>query len=512
MSAADVSSDVMPISPVWRQAGILLLVALAGLLALYWQTAVSMVSIWTRSETFAHGYVIAPISLWLIWRIRKHLLVLTPRPQLFPCILLLGASLLWCGARMVDVAVLQQFAFVAMLPLTVWAVLGWQVSRVILFPLAFLLLMVPFGEVFLLPMMNFTADFTVAALRLSGMPVYREGLTFMIPSGQWSVVEACSGLRYLIASFTLGLLYAYLTYQSWLKRTLFTLVAILAPIIANGLRAYMIVMLGHYSDMKLAVGVDHLIYGWVFFGIVMLALYWFGAYWREDEPAAPPLPSTIDVATGNARLWLLPLLACMALGPLAASWLARSNPLPVVAPQLVPTEGWQVSAPSTTDIEPNFGHPAAIYRQNWHSPQAAEIGVFVAWYAGRAEETPLISSGNRPYTSKSEGEVEWRLLQQTTVDSPLGPVRQMLVRGTSGTWLVQQVYWISGRFEANDYRAKLIQLWGRLNGHLGQGAAILAYVRVGESPEQYAPLLRQFWQSQEPGLQHSLQRALEKSQ
>ena len=108
--------------------------------------------------------------------------------------------------------------------------------------------------------------------------------------------------------------------------------------------------------------------------------------------------------------------------------------------------------------------------------------------------------------------MEWRLLQQTTVDSPLGPVRQMLVRGTSGTWLVQQVYWISGRFEANDYRAKLIQLWGRLNGHLGQGAAILAYVRVGESPEQYAPLLRQFWQSQEPGLQHSLQRALEKSQ
>lgn len=510
MSSADVSSDVMRVSPAWRQALLLLLLSMAGLVALYWQTAVSMVSIWTRSETFAHGYVIAPISLWLIWRMRQHLLVLMPKPQLLPCLLVLGASLLWCVARMVDVAVLQQFAFVAMLPLTVWAVLGWRVSRVILFPLAFLLLMVPFGEVFLLPMMNFTADFTVVALRLSGMPVYREGLTFMIPSGQWSVVEACSGLRYLIASFTLGLLYAYLTYQSWLKRTLLTLAAILTPIIANGLRAYLIVMLGHYSDMKLAVGVDHLIYGWVFFGIVMLALYWFGAYWREDEPAAPPMPLQIDVASSGARWWLLPLLVSMALGPLAASWLARSNPLPIFAPQLTPIAGWQAHAAGASDIEPNFGHPAAIYRQNWRSPEAREVGVFVAWYAGRAEETPLISSGNRPYTSK--GEVEWRLLQQTSVDSPLGPVRQMLVRGASGTWLVQQVYWINGRFEANDYRAKLMQLWARLNGHFGQGAAILAFVHVGESPEQFVPLLQQFWGSQGQALQQSLQQAQEKSQ
>ena len=88
------------------------------------------------------------------------------------------------------------------------------------FPLFFLLLAVPFGEAFLPYLMSWTADFTVAALLLTGIPVYREGTFFALPSGQWSVVEACSGLRYLIASITIGTLYAYLTYQRWWKRAL----------------------------------------------------------------------------------------------------------------------------------------------------------------------------------------------------------------------------------------------------------------------------------------------------
>ena len=86
--------------------------------------------------------------------------------------------------------------------------MGLEVARTIAFPLAFTLMAVPIGE-FLLPnLMNQTADFTVAALRLTGVPVYREGLYFTVPTGRWSVVEACSGLRYLIASLTLGLLFA----------------------------------------------------------------------------------------------------------------------------------------------------------------------------------------------------------------------------------------------------------------------------------------------------------------
>jgi exosortase len=66
------------------------------------------------------------------------------------------------------------------------AVLGTQAARVLAFPLMFLFFCVPVGEFLIEPMMEATADFTVAALRLSGIPVYREGLQFVIPSGNWS--------------------------------------------------------------------------------------------------------------------------------------------------------------------------------------------------------------------------------------------------------------------------------------------------------------------------------------
>ena len=70
----------------------------------------------------------------------------------------------------------------------------------------------------------------------------------------------------IIASLTVGTLFAYLSYRSLNRRLIFVGVAFAVPVIANWMRAYMIVMIGHLSGNKLAVGVDHLIYGWVFFG------------------------------------------------------------------------------------------------------------------------------------------------------------------------------------------------------------------------------------------------------
>src|SRR5439155_6497987 len=97
------------------------------------------------------------------------------------------------------------------------------------------------------------------------------------------IVEGCSGVRYLIASFTVGVLFAYLSYHKLWKRLLFAAMSIIVPIIANGFRAYLIVMIAHLSDNKLAHGIDHFIYGWVFFGLVMLLLFWIGSFWRDSD-------------------------------------------------------------------------------------------------------------------------------------------------------------------------------------------------------------------------------------
>ena len=214
-----------------------------------------------------------PISLWLIWRKRNDLTLLRPEPTFWFVLPLAATVFFWLMGELTAVNALTQFALVVTLILTIISILGVRVSRQIAFPLAFLLLCVPIGDFMTPTLMEWTAWFTVLALRASGLPVIQEGMQFVIPSGTWSVVEACSGIRYLIASITVGTLFAYLNYVSLRRRLIFIVASFIVPVFANWLRAYMIVMIGHLSGNTLAVGVDHLIYGWVFFGFVERRIY-----------------------------------------------------------------------------------------------------------------------------------------------------------------------------------------------------------------------------------------------
>src|SRR5699024_5330893 len=145
-----------------------------------------------------------PFAVWMIWRNRDDWSACPVglwRPGLFA---VAGCALVWMLGRLAGVASLEQFGAVALIPSTMAVLTGLPMVAALAFPLAFLFFAVPVGE-FLTPiMMDYTADATVAALQWTGIPVYREGLHFTVPSGRWSVVEACSGLRYLIASLALG--------------------------------------------------------------------------------------------------------------------------------------------------------------------------------------------------------------------------------------------------------------------------------------------------------------------
>ena len=271
----------------WRQACTALVLVIAWTLFLYRDSAIAMVTIWSRSETFTHGFLVPPIALWLVWRQRQAIAELPPRQTLGTFVFAAGAALAWLLGDLVAVNAVTQLMLVALLVLAVPAVVGLAVTRLMIFPLGFLFFCVPIGEFLMPQLMEWTANFTVLALRLTGIPVYREGLQFVIPSGNWSVVEACSGVRYLIASLTVGTLFAYLNYHSTKRRVIFVIVSLLVPVVANWLRAYMIVMLGHLSGNKLAAGVDHLIYGWLFFGVVIMLMFIIGARWAEPDSVVP---------------------------------------------------------------------------------------------------------------------------------------------------------------------------------------------------------------------------------
>lgn len=470
---------------------VLIAIALLAPFALYFHTAKSIVDIWNSSETFAHGYVILPICLWLIWRRRANFSTMPPTPY-WPALALLAlAGFGWLLAHLGEVQVVQQYAFAAMIPVIALAVLGRRLSQSLAFPLLFVLAAVPFGEIFIGPLITFTADFTVRAVQLTGIPVLRNGTHFDLPSGSWSVVEACSGVRYLISSVTIGLLYAYLTYRSAARRALFVVISIVVPVIANGLRAYMIVMIGHLSGMKLAVGVDHLIYGWLFFGLVMFLMFWIGNLWREDD--RPRAVATDAVASAPAphagARALLPI--AMATVLLAALWPAFAaynkratyNPHPV---QLAAVASSWSATPAFSQWTPSYMEPDARFSGVFRAPaggSAEPVGLTILYYRNQQKNKSLISSLNVPAASHTAYSPVATALRTVQAGGLPFTVRETRVIGPEGPMLVWHWVWVDQRVTANDYLGKVWQAMAQLLFRPDDGAAVLLSAPFSENPE-----------------------------
>jgi EpsI family protein len=413
-----------------------------------------------------------------------------------------------------EVSIVQHFALAALLQAAAYTLLGPQVTWAIAFPLAYLLFAVPVGEALIPPLQQVTAWFTVEGLRLTGIPVWWEGLHLVVPSGSFEVAEACSGLRYLIASVALGFLYAYLSYRSLWRRLAFIALSVAMPIVANGIRAYGIVMIAHLSDMKYATGIDHLIYGWLFFGLVVLLMFWIGSFWREpvnDASAITPLslhPPLAPVPGEYARryvVWTLAVILVAAVGPLWADWINRAERGAVSVTLQAPTAvaPWQGPEADAGDWEPKFSGADAVVRSQYLR-DGRIVYLYVAYYRQQRPDAKLVSSQNSLYDGK-----RWRYVSEERIKAPLGkdewPLQATLLTDGQRRRLVWSAYWEGGRLVVSPYVAKLWEAWDRLSG-AHRGSALVAVAADYEvRPDEAESLLREFLASQWPGISATLQ-------
>ncbi|MGM9479715.1 exosortase A [Roseateles sp. NT4] len=481
-----------------------------GLLAfLYFATGAAMIGIWNRSETFAHAWVVPPISAWLVWRLRAELASFTPRPSPLWLLALPPIGFLWLAGDLASANAATQFALLGMGVVLVPLLLGSEVAGRIAFPLGFLFFAVPFGD-FLTPwLIDRTADFTVVALRGTGIPVFREGNQFIIPTGSWSVVQACSGIRYLMASLMVGTLFAYLNYRSNKKRWTFVGVAIVTPLIANWLRAYMIVMLGHLSGNKLAVGVDHIIYGWVFFGIIMLAMFMIGARWTDPDPE-PVMASAENAARAQPfnrfAAALVAALAFVALptGVRAQLALAGAHGQPSLAAPALPGLIWVAEAPNSW--KPHFVNPAATLQGRFESATGgAPVGLYVGYYRDQRYGRQLVTSVNELVNSEAQSEWAVTAAGQDSVDALTWRTAELrgqaLGEVTGGGQSAPRVrawylYWINGRPFVSDWQAKLYGAWQTLLGHGDDAAVVILYAdktAVGDDDGLLRDFVHKHW-------------------
>ncbi|NBC48495.1 MAG: exosortase A [Gammaproteobacteria bacterium] len=477
----------------------LTLLTLTTLLTLWllWPSVLSITHVWLNSQTYAHGMLIPALALFLAWTRRRELAQQVPRPWAWGLLWIGAAALAWMLARTVEVETVQHFALVAMLPGLVLLWLGPGIAWTILFPLVSLFFAVPFGDFLIPPMIDLTAWFSVLLLKLTGVPVFMDGHYISIPAADFVVVEACSGVRYLIAAVALGLVYSYLSYRSLWRRLAFMALAVALPILANVVRVYVIIMTAHLTDGRITLaGHGHIVVGWVLFGLVMLLLFWLGSFWADRPHPAPARAETASSMALKAP-WSpvnLSFLGLLLLGLVSMLGVARGVEVlvqhraqqvmveaPIGLPSAVP--GWEGPEAVSPSWRPDY-HEADAELVGLYRDGEAAVELYLLQYRNRGRGTELISWRNQIHGHGDND--RWRrsaTAVRSLTDATGRELRlqEMLLRSRRGDQLRLVWYW----YQVGNYRTlspievKLRELQAVLAGD-GRGAFLVVLSTTGD--------------------------------
>lgn len=239
---------------------------------------------WWNIDTYNHLLLVPLITAWLVALKEEELARLAPQPFL-PGLLGVAAGLmLWRAGEGLGINLIAQVGAVGALQAAAVTVIGLRAALVLALPIAFAAFLVPFGDEIIPPLQAITAEIAIALTHASGIPARINSIYIDTPAGLFIVAEACSGVKFLIAMVTLGVLVCVTRFNRWRTRAAFMAACVIVPILANGVRAWATIHVAQYVGAEKATGFDHIVYGWVFFAIVIAVL--LGAAWRfvEREP------------------------------------------------------------------------------------------------------------------------------------------------------------------------------------------------------------------------------------
>ena len=317
----------------WRAHLFALGIVAFAILALFFADARAMVTIWWTASTFGHCLFVPLLIGWLVQQRLPGLRRLTPSVWWPGLVWLGGGALLWLLGAAAGVALFRHAALVLMLQGATVALLGKAVSRALLFPLFYAVFMVPFGEEIVPPLQLVTARLAMGMLDMANVPAHLEGIFITTPTGYFEVAEACSGAKFVIAMAAYGVLVCNVCFKSWTRRAIFLGGALGLSVLANGVRAFATIWVAHLTTVDAAVGFDHVVYGWVFFAIVMLVV--MAAAWPffDRKPGDPWFdPAALETDRPSAIRPTMAGGAALALIAAAPLWLAFSSaaadPLP----------------------------------------------------------------------------------------------------------------------------------------------------------------------------------------
>jgi len=451
----------------------------AVILALFWRDAADMAGIWWNSSTFTHCLLIVPMIGWLVSQRIDLLRPLNPAFWWPALVWMAGAGLVWLVGEAAGIGLFRQLGLILMLQGAVGATLGEKLVRGLLFPLSYALLLVPFGEELVPLLQTFTAHISVILLHLSGISAEMEGVFITTPAGFFEVAEECSGVNFLIAMLAYAVFAAHLCFKSWTRRIVFVAAALATTIIANALRAYGTMVAAEIWGIEAAGGIDHIFYGWIFFGLVIVIVMLVARRWF-DRPANDVAVDVtgLDGAPRFAGAAKAVLPAALAIPLIFASWAwlvgGRSAPLPATMAVEAP-RGWSETRADGMAWMPRFDGADQRLLRHFVDANGRRVTVAIGGYERQAEGREVVAFGQGAVDPDSkwawsaslpavDGARTERLLHP-------GPVLR-----DAATW-----YLVNGAITGDPRVAKLAGLKARLLGGDPRALSLIVSSEAGQS-------------------------------
>ena len=484
---------------------------IAGLFVVHWVTVESLAHFWSTDFTYSHGILIAPLSLYIIWRKRTQINAIGYAPSIAGLILFMLLNLVWLAAYFTDIEIVQQFDFLAMIAAIFLAILGWQQIFRLSFPLLFPLIAMPLWS-WLEPMLQYLTTHIVAfSLSVVGVPVFVEAHFLRIPEGVFSIEEVCAGLRYLLAAVAISLVYVHFNMKKTSTALLFLIFSVSLSLLVNWVRVFSVIVAGHLTNMQHSLVHDHANFGWWLFAFTLIPIFWVG-YWSVEKEQInrrgiyeqevvnrfASNPQTI-IGTSNA---LVGVVVIALVFPLFGYYLKSQNKMMlsktttnIVEPTL--SNHWQGPIEATQDnLNPQFLGADTKYSANY-SKDGKKVLFYTAMYTFQEQGKELISWNNSLF-DKSLWTIYSKQIRKIKLNSDTNKylqVEESIVRNPSGkTRVLWHWYTVAGVNTVKPVMAKILIIKNLFSKNkLGSSIYLLA-TDVNISVDQARQLLIEYLQ------------------
>ncbi len=264
---------------------------LGALIIVYWSVLAGLIAAWSTDDNYSHGFFIVPLSLYFAWERRKAIAAAPALPSMFGAIVVAGSLFLLVAGLLGAELFLSRVSIIGTIAGTTLFLFGWPMLRILAFPMAFMLLMIPLPAIIFnkiaFPLQLLASHVGEYSVRSMDIPILREGNVLILANATLEVAEACSGIRSLISLITLGIVFGYFVDQRVWVRSIIALSAIPVAILANGLRVASAGVAAHNFGTAGVEGIFHEFSGWVVFVIAFMMMFLLQRLLQRFVPPPP---------------------------------------------------------------------------------------------------------------------------------------------------------------------------------------------------------------------------------